>query len=917
MSDIDSIVSLVPKKKKSIKNPSSLFTSQQNNSLHIHKSNSNPKPHTSNILNQLSNENSPNIINKYSEKILFTKKINEEDFFLQKKLKTNIKILSEKDLIEEGVEDSSPTPVMNLEKMRKPNYLIKSDYIKNKSLTPKENLFQHNLNPIYDFYIKDSEFDANTETNTTKNKNNKNESKGASFTQYYNNFINLNNKDNFENEQMNTISEINIEKTPMNDEENNMEYNKNFFEKQNIGENTPASLGGDTFSPVNDFFDENIFNYENNFNKSPLNYKQMNVNININNNQQNNNIYYHFPYIVNNVNSGNANNNYYFNNKYDNSNKINNDQNYFDEDEYLYEGNNNNIQMNEDMNLNELNKNFRNKNNHINSRQNYYDKNNIIYEQMNNNNNNFQINFDYNNINEEGYNKNNINFNKVKNNNINLNNMNLNSDINSIKLNEILKYKNLENYLNNYSAMNNNNNINNGNINYNIQLNNISNNNKNYSQNIYNNRNINNNLNNNLNYLQMLSNYNNNNIYNNQFQNINQDILYFNNNKNNISYQNPNQNQQIYNNYNPYPNNLINNFGINNYNNNIYNNNYNQDNNIYEKNNLNLEQILLDMSPYELIDKCYIFAKFQSGCRFLQDYLTENSNNNGLIKSFFEKVLEHIRELSKGQFSHYFVKKLLLFINEFQIMKLIKILSPMIEDISTNQYGTKVIQDIIDLIKTDKTYNLMLSIITPYIKQLIIDLNGTQIIFKLIVKSKDTKIIDDCICKNIKEIACSKKGSNFLIKYFEFAEEEDILNIKKNVLLNLKDIITDQFGNYVIQNILLKTNTEILQNFVDEIKNNIILYSNNKFASNAVEKCFQNDRIKNEVLKLFMSKDIFNKIILDKFGNYVAQKAIAAADEQDRKILIDLLKLTIPELKNKYFGEKLISKIQFLYPNFF
>ena len=107
-------------------------------------------------------------------------------------------------------------------------------------------------------------------------------------------------------------------------------------------------------------------------------------------------------------------------------------------------------------------------------------------------------------------------------------------------------------------------------------------------------------------------------------------------------------------------------------------------------------------------------------------------------------------------------------------MKLIKILSPMIEDISTNQYGTKVIQDIIDLIKTDKTYNLMLSIITPYIKQLIIDLNGTQIIFKLIVKSKDTKIIDDCICKNIKEIACSKKGSNFLIKYFEFAEEEDI-----------------------------------------------------------------------------------------------------------------------------------------------
>jgi pumilio RNA-binding family len=426
----------------------------------------------------------------------------------------------------------------------------------------------------------------------------------------------------------------------------------------------------------------------------------------------------------------------------------------------------------------------------------------------------------------------------------------------------------------------------------------------------------NNNINNQLKYLQMLSNYNNNNIYNNQFPNLNQENLYFNNNKNIISY--PNQNLQIYNNYNPYQNNLINNMNINNYNNNMFNNNYNQDNNnIYEKNNLNLEQILIDIPPYELIDKCCVFAKFQSGCRFLQDYLTENANNSSLIKAMFEKILEHIKELSKGQFSHYFVKKILPLLNEFQRMKLIKTLSPVIEDISTNQYGTKIIQDIIDLIKTEKEYNLMLNIITPYIKQLIIDLNGTQIIYKLITKSKNRKIIEDCICKNIKEIALSKKGSNFLIKYFEFADEKDTLNIKKNILMNLKDIIMDQFGNYVIQHILLKTKSEILQNFVDEIKVNLILYSNNKFASNAVEKCFQNENIKNDVIKLFMVKDIFNSIILDKFGNYVAQRAIGAADDKDRKILIDLLKLIIPELKNKYFGEKLLSKIQFLYPNFF
>ena len=66
-----------------------------------------------------------------------------------------------------------------------------------------------------------------------------------------------------------------------------------------------------------------------------------------------------------------------------------------------------------------------------------------------------------------------------------------------------------------------------------------------------------------------------------------------------------------------------------------------------------------------------------------------------------------------------------------------------------------------------------------------------------------------------------------------------------------------------------------------------------------------------------MVKDIFEKIIMDKFGNYVAQRAITSANENDRKILMGLLISLIPELKNKYFGEKLLSKMEFIYPNFF
>ena len=49
----------------------------------------------------------------------------------------------------------------------------------------------------------------------------------------------------------------------------------------------------------------------------------------------------------------------------------------------------------------------------------------------------------------------------------------------------------------------------------------------------------------------------------------------------------------------------------------------------------------------------------------------------------------------------------------------------------------------------------------------------------------------------------------------------------------------------------------------------------------------------------------------------VAQRAIAQANDNDRKILIEIFISLIPQIKNQYFGEKLVSKIMALYPEYF
>ena len=461
-------------------------------------------------------------------------------------------------------------------------------------------------------------------------------------------------------------------------------------------------------------------------------------------------------------------------------------------------------------------------------------------------------------------------------------------------------------------------------------FNNINTNLSNYSNDysIYSNK-INNAL---MNKMQNYNNLNYNNFANNNYDNINFNSMsneFFNQNINNISNMknfdqlqitlndsNNNRNSNIFNNK------LLQSFNYNSQNLNNYLNNYypyfsqNNDNDIikdYINSNINQndyidESLLSSLTTIQLAQQCHIIAKTQNGCRYLQNIILKKPE---LIRNiFFPKFLEHIKELSNGQFSNYLIKKTFQFLSEDLILKLIQALKPIMEQIGTNQYGTRVLQDLIDYLTSEKLFISFVNIILPYVKILIIDLNGSHIIYKLIMtKNKYVKIIENIICLQVKDIAITRKGCNFLKKYFEFSNEKDLINIKNNILKNLNEIITDQYGNYVIQSILAKEGSPLEEDFIKEISKNIVFYSNNKFSSNAVEKCFENTKMKNIVLNQFLQPEIFENIIMDEFGNYVIQKAIAKADIKRKKIMFQLLKPLVPNLKNKYFGQRLISRL--------
>ena len=223
----------------------------------------------------------------------------------------------------------------------------------------------------------------------------------------------------------------------------------------------------------------------------------------------------------------------------------------------------------------------------------------------------------------------------------------------------------------------------------------------------------------------------------------------------------------------------------------------------------------------------------------------------------------------------------------------------------------------------DKLLLSFIQEIIPHMILLINDLNGTHIIYKLLLlKSKNIGLIEEHICNNIKSIYITREGSNLLKKYFEIINKEcnNTKNYEKIIFFintinnNLSSIIIDQFGNYIIRHIVLNLNHSINNVILQNIIQNIVYYSNQKYSSNVVENCLDNNYIKDFILNELTKQYIFNNIFLNEYGNYVIQKSLSLADENKRDIYFKFIAQVTRQLQTLTFGPKLLSKLLMLYP---
>lgn len=344
----------------------------------------------------------------------------------------------------------------------------------------------------------------------------------------------------------------------------------------------------------------------------------------------------------------------------------------------------------------------------------------------------------------------------------------------------------------------------------------------------------------------------------------------------------------------------------------LYNNtqmNFGQDNNNQTKQ----EYISLSNALDKIIQN-------PNGCRYVQEKVKASPTySNEIIFTSLSKDPKLIN-LICDQYGNYFFQTLLEVLNLKNIEMFLHIITKDFYILCTSQYGTRVLQNLIEIVsKHEHLQIILLNIMKPMnILNIIQDPHGNHIIQKYlqIIPNENFKDFIYIIIKNNFLNICNSKYGVCVVQKCLISNNKNKYksSIEKLILDNLDKIINDQYGSYLIQFILTSDKVDLssYHKLFDYIKANIEQICVKKYSANVIEKCFESNK---EPIKTILGEFLVQNnmtiinLLLDKYGNYIIQKALDAAKGELYHKMIEITYNGIDEIKKASYGYNLLTKL--------
>ncbi|CAH8306842.1 unnamed protein product [Eruca vesicaria subsp. sativa] len=307
----------------------------------------------------------------------------------------------------------------------------------------------------------------------------------------------------------------------------------------------------------------------------------------------------------------------------------------------------------------------------------------------------------------------------------------------------------------------------------------------------------------------------------------------------------------------------------------------------------------------------YLMAKDQHGCRSLQRILEDGNFLD--TKIIFNEVIPHVVELMINPFGNYLMQKLLDVCNEEQRTMIILIATSepgLLVRISLNTHGTRVVQKLVESIKTKKQIVLVMSALRPGFLNLTKDLNGNHVIQRCLqcLATQDNEFIFEDATRCCIDIATHKHGCCILQKCVAYStgqqREKLITEISRNSLF----LAQDPYGNYAVQFIIEMRDFQATAMVLARLKGHYVELSTQKFSSHLVERCLtQCPESHPQIVFELISVPRFDLLVQDPYANFVIQAALSVTKGSLHDILVEVIRPHSNLRKNPY-GKWIFSR---------
>ncbi|CAD6202427.1 unnamed protein product [Miscanthus lutarioriparius] len=277
----------------------------------------------------------------------------------------------------------------------------------------------------------------------------------------------------------------------------------------------------------------------------------------------------------------------------------------------------------------------------------------------------------------------------------------------------------------------------------------------------------------------------------------------------------------------------------------------------------------------------YHMAKDQNGCRYLQDKFLEGKHH---VDAIFEGIINHIADLMISSFGNYLVQKMLEVCDEGQRLRIILVLTQdpvkQLIAISLNTHGTRVVQRLIETVRSRDQIMLIISALQPSFMLLVNDPNGNHVIQKCLTNfgAEDNKFIFEGAAANCFNMAVHRHGCCVLQRCISNARGVYQANLIVEICARGFELAQDPFGNYVVQYVLELKIPSANAHLASQFEGKYIYLSKQKVSSNVVERClkFFPDDAKAVIVHelLLLSGSHFEQLLQDPYANYVIYTAL-------------------------------------------